>query len=274
MNLYRIVGLCKTPISAICIRRASGTTIDVNRVIFEDSKIVVMNKWSGILVQGNDEHSVTLLDLAKQFVKTKYNKSGAVFLGLVHRLDRVTSGLIVFARNSKSAAKLTAAFQERRIKKVYVCIVHNQAIADTGTCVNYLSSDASLKIDVYPNNYPNAVNKGLMIAVLHYHVLARMPAAIPSIEVSNTSSQSAVGGFSLLKIELETGRKHQIRAQLSNIGMPIVGDDKYMPRKEATYRRGYASMLGENAIALHSYQLEFPHPGTNEMVLYNSSICV
>ena len=246
------------------VHRASGLSIPLNnKIVFEDSKVIVMNKWSGILVQGNNENSTTLLDFAKDFVKIKYDKKGLVFLGLVHRLDRVTSGLIVFARNSKSAAKLTAAFQENRVKKVYVCIVHYLATADAGTLINYLSPDASIQIDVYPEDYPRALDKGLKRAVLHYSVLSRIPRF--SSSVYPTSTAALVGGFSLLRIELETGRKHQIRAQLSKIGLPIVGDDKYSPKGSPA--SGASNPLGKDVIALHSMLLEFPHPGTNELVL-------
>lgn len=199
-------------------------------VIFEDNHLLVLNKPPLIATMGAEAGAPTLLDEAKKYLKQKYNKPGNVYLGVVSRLDAFVSGAIVFARTSKSASRLSDQFRRRKITKQYRAIVPAGILASQGVLEDWIFKDeASHRMRCTDNaQHPKA-----KLGRLAYEVIGR-----------DQKSE-----FELLKIELETGRKHQIRVQLSSAGSPIVGDRKYDSR--APFAKG---------IALHCYHLAFTHP--------------
>lgn len=196
-------------------------------VFYADNHLLAVYKPAGLLVQGDPTGDPCLLDLAKMWVKNRYGKPGNVFLGLIHRLDRPVSGLVVFARTSKAAARLSTLFREKRVKKVYLAVVEGCPEKKTATLIHGLERREEGRVTVHPAHTP-----GTQQAVLHYQTLA-----------------TALGRC-LLAIQLETGRKHQIRAQLAHVGCPIVGDARY----------GASTLLPHRAIALHAWHMELEHP--------------
>lgn len=194
-------------------------------VLYEDNHLLVVNKPAGILTQGDETGDLDLHSAAKAYVKEAYNKPGDVFLGLVHRLDRPVSGVMVFPRTSKAASRLTKQFKVRSVDKRYLAMVEGK-MSGGGTLINYVRKDHR-KVRIVSEAHP----KGLR-AELSYKVLAQ------------------VGKTSLVDIKLATGRPHQIRVQLAKQGHPIVGDFKY---------GGKTELDGRN-LALHSYALEILHP--------------
>lgn len=174
-------------------------------VLYEDNHIIAVYKPAGMLVQGDHSGDPTLMDEVKYYLKQKYEKPGNVFLGMVHRLDRPVSGIVLFARTSKGASRLSEQFRSHTIQKVYHSVVLGIPPQPKATLVNYLKKDTDKNfVRVYDTPTPEALR-----AELDYDV----------VETKN--------GLSLVKIQLKTGRPHQIRTQLSHIGCPIVGDIKY-----------------------------------------------
>lgn len=175
------------------------------RVLYEDNHIIAVYKPSGMLVQGDHSGDSTLMDEVKYYLKQKYDKPGNVFLGMVHRLDRPVSGIVLFAKTSKGASRLSEQFRTHSIQKIYHALVLGTPKLPTGTLINYLKKDADKNfVRVYDTPTPDALR-----AELDYEVI------------------SSHGGRSILKVVLKTGRPHQIRSQLAHIGCPIVGDVKY-----------------------------------------------
>lgn len=171
------------------------------KVIYEDNHVIVVNKPAGLLTQGDKTGDENLLDQVKNYLKETYQKPGNVFLGLVHRLDRPASGLVIFAKTSKGASRLSEQFRNQSVKKIYQVIVSNAPKKEKGTLRNFLIKDEKLK-----KGREGADGKE---AILHYKVLA-------------THKKYAV-----LEVQIESGQFHQIRTQLSLAGMPILGDVKY-----------------------------------------------
>jgi len=197
-------------------------------ILFEDNHIIIVNKLPSQIVQADKTGDTTLADLVKEYIKLKYNKSGEVFLGVVHRLDRPVSGAVIFARTSKSLTRLNALIKNREVKKTYWAVVKNKPPHDTDTLVNYLRRDeAKNKSFLTGEN-----NKNAQKAILSYTLLA------------------CSDSYYLLEIDLETGRHHQIRAQLAGIGCPIKGDLKY----------GFSRSNTGGSIHLHARKLHFTHP--------------
>jgi len=207
------------------------------KIVYEDNHIIVTDKPAGILTQGDYSGETSLLEMIKEHVRIKYNKPGEAFIGLVHRLDRPVSGLLVFARTSKAAARLQKEFISGRIKKFYLAVVETSSELNPGW--NKLENFLERERDV-TRIVPGATSKSEK-AVLYYHELARGI------------------NFSLMLIKLDTGKKHQIRAQLSGIGKPVTGDKKY----------GSTENTGES-ILLHSALLSFRHPVRDELMQYYS----
>ncbi|MEA1987369.1 MAG: RNA pseudouridine synthase [Candidatus Marinimicrobia bacterium] len=201
----------------------------LENIIYEDNHLLVVNKPAGLLVQGDKTGDITLLEIAKQYIKEKYNKPGNVYLGLVHRLDRPASGVIVFARTSKSASRLSKQFREKTIDKKYVALVEGK-IPETGT----------LKDNILRNGVTSKINQNGKPSELRYKL----------IEYKNNISK--------IKIDLITGRHHQIRVQFANHGNPILGDFRY----------GSKIKFGDRAIALHSYSLAINHPVKKERMVF------
>lgn len=205
---------------------------DASQIVFEDNHLFVVNKKVGQLVQGDKTGDESLLELIKNFIKIRDQKPGNVFLGLVHRIDRPTSGLVIYAKTSKALSRLTQMVKNREIKKTYWALVPKEELPKTQRLVNYLKkNEKTNKAIVFPK-----VTEGAKEAVLTYHIL------------------QPLDNYQLLEIDLETGRHHQIRAQLSKIGVPIKGDLKY----------GAARSNPDGGISLHARTLEFEHPVTKE----------
>lgn len=180
------------------------TDIKIN-VIYEDNHLLVVEKPVNILSQGDNTGDPDMLTLLKQYIKEKYDKPGEVYLGLVHRLDRPVGGVMVFARTSKAAARLSEQIRKREFRKTYNAVVHGIPSRKSGTLRDFLLKDpASNTVSIVPEG-----TEGAKEAVLDYELL--------------DSSE----GFSLLQINLHTGRPHQIRVQLAALGTPLYGDQKY-----------------------------------------------
>ncbi|MGV7222557.1 MAG: RluA family pseudouridine synthase [Nitrospinales bacterium] len=202
-------------------------------VLYIDNHLIVVAKPPGLSTQSESPEHPSLLEITRQWIKQKFNKPGKVYLGLVHRLDRPVAGAIVFARTSKAASRLSKQLREHAIKKTYAAIVEGAPQKSCDTLTHYLRKEKTLKATVFPRP-----TKDAKIAELTYSVKQLLPKK------------------SILEIELITGRFHQIRAQLSFIGHPIVGDVKY----------GASTPLPENQIALYSANLTFRHPISNEEI--------
>ncbi|MDQ0476647.1 23S rRNA pseudouridine1911/1915/1917 synthase [Chryseobacterium sp. MDT2-18] len=202
------------------------------QIVFEDNHLLVINKKAGQLVQGDKTGDLSLLDLIKDFIKKRDHKPGNVFLGLVHRIDRPTSGLVIYAKTSKALSRLTQMVKNREIKKTYWAVVSKAEIPQKQRLVHYLlKNEKNNKTTVFPK-----ATEGAKQAVLNYEII------------------KTLDNFLLLEVDLETGRHHQIRAQLSKIGAPIKGDLKYgSPRSNP-----------DGGIHLHARKLEFIHPVTLE----------
>ncbi len=196
-------------------------------VLFEDNHLLVVNKRAGLATMGVADDEPSVARLAKEYLKRKYHKPGNVYLGVVSRLDALVSGVLVFARTSKAAARLSEQFRERATSKIYWAIVERAPRSQSGELTHWLKKDERLQRMVITAT--NAVDA--QQAILHYRQLQKL----------------AVG--ELLEVELLTGRKHQIRLQLSTIGAPILGDRKY--GSEHPFAAG---------IALHSRRLTLAHP--------------
>lgn len=209
-------------------------------VIFEDNHIIAVNKTHHDLVQKDATGDVSLDDKVRQYIKAKYGKPGEVFLGVVHRLDRPVTGVVLFARTSKSLSRLTTMFREGKIKKTYWAIVKNEPDAPSGRLVHYMARNQGQNKS-YCYERPS---DGLKMAVLNYKVIGKSDR------------------YFLIEIDLETGRHHQIRAQLAHIGCPIKGDLKY----------GFARSNPDGGISLHSREVKFVHPVTKQDVVISAPV--
>jgi 23S rRNA pseudouridine1911/1915/1917 synthase len=210
------------------------TTIDNIQIAYEDNHIIIVNKRAGDIVQGDKTGDTPLSDLLKMYIKVKFNKPGNVFLGVIHRLDRPTSGLVSFARTSKGLTRMAELFKNREISKTYWAIVKNKPEKDKDTLIHYLKKNPkNNKSTAFDTEKPDTKK-----AILHYKLIA--------------SSET----YHLLEINLETGRHHQIRAQLAKIGSPIKGDLKY----------GFSRSNKNAGISLHARQIAFIHPIKKETV--------
>ena len=211
--------------------------VDLN-ILYEDNHLIVVEKPVNVPVQLDDSRDDDLLSLTKAYIKEKYDKPGNVYLALIHRLDRPVGGAIVFAKTSKAASRMANLLRKRELERTYYAIVHGRPEEAFGKLTHYLWKDRQ-KNEVYAvgKNHQDAKK-----AVLNYEVLA--------------SKQ----GFSLLEVELETGRSHQIRVQLQTIGHPLYGDQKYGSQ---------VNKVGQQ-IALWSRELRFIHPVKKEEVTVQS----
>jgi len=203
-------------------------------ILFEDNHIICVNKKCGEIVQHDLSGDPALEERVKEYIKEKYNKPGSVFLGVVHRLDRPVSGVVMFARTSKALARINEMFKEKTVKKTYWAIVKNKPVNESGSLEQYLFRNSKQnKSYLHSHQVP-----GSKLAILHYRIIF--------------SSNS----YFLLEIDLETGRHHQIRAQLSAIGSPIRGDLKY----------GFDRYNPDGGINLHARSIEFFHPVSKERI--------
>ncbi len=213
------------------MERTNTNNVDI---LFEDNHLIIVNKRAGDLVQGDKTGDVCLAEIIKEFIKKRDEKPGNVYLGVVHRLDRPTSGVVIFSKTSKALPRLNAMLQKKEIKKTYWAFVKQSPKELKGTLVHYLQRNTkqnkSYSFDVEQKDR----KKG----ILHYET---------KLKLTN---------YTLLEIELETGRHHQIRSQLSKIGSPIKGDLKY----------GFDRSNPDGSIHLHARSIQFQHPVKDEIV--------
>jgi len=203
-------------------------------ILFEDNHLIAINKHTGQLAQGDRTGDISLDKLVKQYIKKKYGKPGEVFLGVIHRLDRPVSGVILYARTSKALARMNQLFKEKMIQKKYWCVVKERPDPEEGTLSHHLvKNEGQNKSYAYikpkPNTKPASLDYRLISSSDRYH---------------------------LLEVILHTGRHHQIRCQFAKIGSPIRGDLKY----------GYHRTNKDASINLHARSLEFIHPVRNDPV--------
>jgi len=204
------------------------------QILLEDNHIIVINKRVGDIIQGDQTGDNPLSEIIKSYLKEKYNKPGAVFLGVVHRLDRPTSGIVVFAKTSKALTRLNEIFKNRTSQKTYWAVTKNEPPNKTATLTHYITRNTK-------NNTAKAHLKEVKdskLASLTYSVIAKLQ------------------NYYALEIDLHTGRHHQIRAQLQAIGCPIKGDLKY----------GFDRSNPDGGIHLHARKLEFIHPVSKEII--------
>lgn len=202
------------------------------KVLYEDNHIIVVVKPCNVLSQGDSTGDKSILDMVKEYIKIKYNKPGNVYLGLVHRLDRPVGGIMVFARSSKAASRLTKAFNEHSIVKKYLAIVHGK-IEGNGEFVDYIEKDS---------NGNSFVSQNGKKAVLHYEVL----------------DYNEKMDCSLVSIDLKTGRHHQIRVQFASRGHYLLGDQRY-------------GVLDNEQICLFAYYLSFIHPVSKQVIEFREN---
>jgi 23S rRNA pseudouridine1911/1915/1917 synthase len=204
------------------------------KILFEDNHLLAVLKPAGLATMGTAADSPSLVKLAKEYLKRKYGKPGNVYLGVVSRLDGPVSGVVIFARTSKAAARLTEQFRSRKVKKIYWALVEGIVDPLSGTLTDHLARDeANHRMRIVGPAMPKAQQ-----AVLSYHRLKIVRNAL-----------------SLLEVELQTGRKHQIRLQFAERGHPILGDRKYGSMRKFP-----------SGIALHARRLIFDHPVRHENI--------
>ncbi|MGB5821574.1 MAG: RluA family pseudouridine synthase [Saonia sp.] len=202
------------------------------QILYEDNHLIAINKRSGDIVQGDKTGDIPLSEIVKQYIKEKNNKPGNVYLGVVHRLDRPTSGIVVFAKTSKALTRLNKLFAEKKAKKTYWAVVKNRPEKEEDTLIHWLKRNPKQnKSYAHKNEVPHSKK-----AILEYRVLKKLDT------------------YFLLEIDLQTGRHHQIRAQLTSIGCPIKGDLKY----------GFDRSNKDGSIHLHARSLSFIHPVKKE----------
>lgn len=200
-------------------------------ILYLDNHLIAVLKPAGLLTQTDHTGDDSLVEKVRQWIRDECNKPGNIFIGLVHRLDRNVSGVVLFARTSKAASRLSRQFREGTPTKIYRAIVHGTLKEKQATLIHYLRKEKSLKATVFPRETPSAKR-----AELSYEV----------IESRENKS--------LIEVTLATGRFHQIRAQMAFTGHPIMGDVKY----------GAPDPLANHKIALHAHKLVFSHPVSNE----------
>lgn len=204
------------------------------QVLYEDNHLIVINKRPGDIVQGDKTGDMPLSEVVKQYIKEKYNKPGNVYLGVAHRLDRPTSGIVVFAKTSKALPRLNKLFAEKEAQKTYWAVVKNKPEKENDTLVHWLKRNTKQnKSYAHKNEVPDSKK-----AILDYKIIKKLD------------------NYYLLEIDLKTGRHHQIRAQLTSIGCTIKGDLKY----------GFDRSNKDGSIHLHARKLSFIHPVKKEKI--------
>ncbi len=204
------------------------------QILYEDNHLIILNKRVGDIVQGDKTGDIPLSEIVKKYLAEKYNKPGAAFLGVVHRIDRPTSGIVIFAKTSKALSRLNKMLVDKTIQKTYWAVVQDRVELTENTLVNYLKkNEKTNKATVYDTE-----TEGTKKAVLHYKVIRYLDK------------------YTLLEIDLETGRHHQIRSQLAHLGHPVKGDVKY----------GFKRPNADAGIHLHARRLSLVHPVSKELL--------
>ena len=205
-----------------------GKVMNKLNVLYEDNHVIVVVKPYNVLSQGDSTGDLSIMDDIKSYIKKKYHKPGNVYLGLVHRLDRPVGGIMVFARSSKAASRLCKAFNEHKIEKKYLAIIHGKMEKDSGELIDFIEKGKDGKSFISSNGKK---------AVLEYETL----------------SYNSQYDCSLISILLKTGRHHQIRIQFASRGHYLLGDQRY-------------GICDKEQICLFAYSLSFPHPITKEVM--------
>jgi 23S rRNA pseudouridine1911/1915/1917 synthase len=204
------------------------------QVLYEDNHIIIVNKRAGDIIQGDKTGDQPLSEVVKDYIKDKYNKPGNVYLGVTHRLDRPTTGIVVFAKTSKVLPRMNKLFSDKKVNKTYWAVVKEKPENEKDTLIHWLRKNPK-------NNKSTAYNhevKDSKKAILHYEVIQYL------------------NNYVLLEVNLETGRHHQIRCQLASIGSSIKGDLKY----------GFDRSNKDASIQLHSRKIDFIHPVSKEQI--------
>ena len=210
------------------------------QVLFEDNHIIAINKRCGDIVQGDKTGDKPLSEIVKSFLKTKYSKPGNVYLGIPHRLDRPTSGVVIFAKTSKSLSRLNKIFKDSKVQKYYWAVTKNKPEKQEDTLIHWLRKNEKTNKSTYFKQETVKSKK----AVLHYRVLKKLER------------------YFIIEIKLVTGRHHQIRCQLSAIGCPVRGDLKY----------GYDRSNNDGGIDLHAKKIIFEHPINGKKIIIDAPV--
>ncbi len=236
-NIFRILRDSKT----IANLKIDMKTKIQNQILYEDNHLLVVNKPIGLATMGLPEGEATLLTEVKQYIKEKYHKEGNVYLGVVSRLDFPVSGVVVFARTSKAAERLNEQFRSHLVQKTYLALLEGHIYPQEDHCVDWICEDPRhRKMWITTDQSRETEAKE---ARLHYRLLQRL------------------GAQSLVEVQLETGKKHQIRVQLSHRGYPILGDRKYG-----------AKIILPEGIALHARSLRIKHPTKDLEMVFEASL--
>lgn len=221
----------------ISLTKKSSTNLNLteSEILYEDNHLIIINKKTGVLVQGDITGDLSLIEIVKNYLKEKYNKKGNVFLGLVNRIDRPTSGIVIFAKTSKALSRMNKKLRNREIKKIYWLIISNKFYLNYGEIKGWFKRNKKQ-------------NKSYLL----------------DEEVKNSKYGSLLfkklknlDNYSLVEVELITGRHHQIRCSFSKIGYPILGDLKYGSKRSSKY----------GGIYLHSKEVEFTHPVSEKKIV-------
>ena len=210
------------------------------QVLFEDNHIIAINKRCGDIVQGDKTGDKPLSEIVKSFLKTKYSKPGNVYLGIPHRLDRPTSGVVMFAKTSKSLSRLNKIFKDGKVQKYYWAVTKNNPEKQEDTLIHWLRKNEKTNKSTYFKKETVKAKK----AVLHYRVLKKLER------------------YFIIEIELVTGRHHQIRCQLSSMGCPVRGDLKY----------GYDRSNNDGGIDLHAKKIIFEHAVSGKKIIIDAPV--
>ena len=210
------------------------------QVLFEDNHIIAINKRCGDIVQGDKTGDKPLSEIVKSFLKNKYSKPGNVYLGIPHRLDRPTSGVVMFAKTSKSLSRLNKIFKDGKAQKYYWAVTKNKPDKQEDTLIHWLRKNERTNKSTYFKKETVKAKK----AVLHYRLLKKLER------------------YFIIEIELVTGRHHQIRCQLSAIGCPVRGDLKY----------GYDRSNNDGGIDLHAKKIIFEHPVNGKKIIIDAPV--